>query len=321
MHNDQNPFTNPRLLHPDLADQISDVEGWQQEHVPSTQIGVVGVAAAVRNATKEQTDGDRIEGVSSEFSQRLSSAYSELTSLVTDTQMEASIDVPMLAGPELIDTDWARLDTGFQLYQRLGLQPEIIITPTGQRLEHWRVLYSNLCDWQEKQPQDASGDWRLSSTESKGLYVSGELVGCWDELVPREPGWQVSVIVGTEEPVTRLVDRTGRGPNGRLPQGLADIIRQQPAHPGAALDKLDTYPSVEDYLMLQATRFHRGLPPMDDRLLATWLDGDIYIPRNVMHAYPLGSLHTTDTGYQVFMTWGEDKLLNSRNGVRPIIKG
>ena len=316
MTDDRNPFTNPQLLHPDLADQISGVEDWQQEHDPSARVGAMGVAATIHNAIKEQFDSGQIEGTSPEFSQLLSSARDGLISLVTDIQMEKAFAVPKLTGMEFIDTDWPRLEAGFRAYEQLGLRPDIVITPTGRSVQSWRALYSGLCDWQEH--QSISG-WSLeSAVDGNGLYIADVVADYWEQIVPAEPGWRISVIAGTSRPPVGGVYHSGKDIDGQLPLRLTDILAKQPPHPDAAADTLATYPSVEGYLMLQAIRFHGDVPPIDE-MTKTWLGGRLYTEDGI-EAYPTGTVWGTDLQARVAIGYYLADSYDGSTGVRPMVQ-
>lgn len=320
MTNIQNPFTNPQLLHPDLAAQITNAAEWQA-HDPAAAVGAVGLAAAVQDAAKKLSDRGEVDGVSPEFSQTISSARNNLVSLITDIQIGLASDVPELTSSEFASTDWPRLEAGFQAYEQLGLQPEIVITPTGQKLEYWQTVFNHLYRWQEQSTLNPHNSRRLQfDADHSGLSISADIEEQWNVIVPAEPGWQVSVIVGTQNPNIRDVDRAGKDHDGNIPSSLQDILEKQPAHPDDATNTLDTYPTIEEYLMLQAAQFHQGRNPLDDTA-TTWLDGKAYIVGG-FPVYPVGRVWCDDSeGCRVGIDWQGPDDFDTSSGVRPIIRG
>ena len=313
MTDNQNPFTNPQLLHPELADQIINVENWQAEHDASARVGVMGVAAAVRKTTQEQADSGLIEGVSPELSQALLSARNSLLSLVTDTRMEAPNDVPTFIGSEFENTDWARLDTGFQTYKQYGLRPEIVITPAGRDIEYWRMLYMRLCEWQAKNPPN-NPHTRLLEPSEGGLSMHPDIQDHWYEFIPAEPGWRISVIAGVQNVLITNVNGEGKDSDGRMPQELGDILK--------ATNTLDFHPSVEDYLTMMAIRFHQDEPPLDTETL-TWLDHEFEVEGGVK-AYPcgvLGEAFGENINARVALDRCKTAYIGNDIGARPIVRG
>ena len=310
----QNPFTDPQLMHPDLAAQITEAEDWQAQHNPSAVVGAIGVGAAERDAAEERAKRGEIEGVSKEFSQALSFARGNLVSLLTDTKIGVASDVPELTGPEFGHIDWHLLEAGFEAYEELDLEPKIIITPTGQGLQYWRTLFTHLYEWQREQLPPIQGDQLLD-----GLWVDPDVRNHWDGLVPSKPGWQVSVIAGTVQAPVKNVDRTGKDHNGRMPQRLVDILAKQPPHSDPAAGILDTHPSIEDYLMLHATQFHQGQGPLD-YVGMTWLEGTLRSRPGVV--YPAGRVwRDNSNGSQVSLEWHTPNIFDEFCGVRPIVRG
>lgn len=319
MTDTHNPFTNPQLLHPGLADQIADAENWRQEHAASARVGAMGVAAAAQQAAQEHADRNRLDEVSPEFSDALDLAQTELALLLGDTGMHTAIDFPQLTDLEFKNPDWPRLSASFRAYELLDLQPQIVITPTGRDPEIWHALYSGLCDWQTENPP-GDNNYRLETSDG-GIWLHPDVRRNWDKLVPAEPSWQISVVAGTPRVTVGKVDRSGQNRDRSLPQRIEDILQRQPAREGVTTTKLDTYMSVEDYLMLQATRLHQDLPPVD-MTTSTWLDGWVRSPSG-LRGYPRGTVWNASSskGAYVALNWNEPYDLDPLVGVRPTVRG
>lgn len=315
----QNPFTNPQLLHPDLAGQISDVEDWQQAHDLADAVGAVGVVAAVQNAVKEHRNRNSFDEAGPEFSHALFSARDNLVALVAATRIQTVYDVPELTDPVFENTDWGRLDASFREYELFDLQPVVVITPTGRDQSYWRTLYGGLCEWQtHNPPSDEAHRLELSSS---GLYIHADVESQWDKFIPPNPGWQISVVAGTPNPPVMNINAKGQDRNGRMPRQLEDMPKET-AQPGAASDVPITLPSVEDYLILQAIRLYQDAPPVDNNQTMTWLDGE-FAPWGGDSSYPCGTLWKADNGVGAWVVIEWDKLthIDTKSGIRPITRG
>jgi hypothetical protein len=168
------------------------------------------------------------------------------------------------------ETDWARLQTGYDALMMYDLKPEIVISPTGRSVETWQRIFTGLRRWQEvydysNNPAKLKKEQLIDSVRFGGaLYNHGSLSSS-------ASAWNVSLLPGlTAAPIVGL-DYFGEGADTRK---LDEFLEMHPVfNANARFPGSFYHPQIETYLMLQALRLKSGTSPIDpDESMWTWLD-------------------------------------------------
>ena len=145
-----NPFTNPGILHHELAADIAQTEAWQAEQSPTDALLVTnGLAAAVEQ--KQQEFGsltgeqyDFVRGVKEQLVESVTAAKNFLDVLAqntTDRPAGTTPDISMGAAAELLDDKVANwYETGslvwaMEYVERLGGEMQLILVPRTELLD------------------------------------------------------------------------------------------------------------------------------------------------------------------------------------------
>lgn len=200
------------------------------------------------------------------FPELATQARDRLHNLLIATKLETSMIAPGLGDSEFSHINWDRLAQGYDAYERLGLQPEVVIAPEGRNLQFWKSLYGNLRQWQDEHQPTAPHRLKKQN-DGDGLYINEDVRNNW-ALLSGGSGWSVSVLPTTAKPPVLNVNHNGKNADGKLPQNLEDLLRtQELLVPGPQLN-----PTITSYLTLQAMRLHRGEAPVDSETWS-WLRG------------------------------------------------
>lgn len=179
-----------------------------------------------------------------------------------------------LNSPELANINWRRLKEIRQVYRQLNIPSEVVITPEGEPLEFWRVMYIGLRKWQDAHSSVYHRGLKKHSN-GDGLLVEGAISANWDQLVQTEnPRWSALVVPTSPVVLVTKVDHNGLSSNATIPRELTKILND---FPGKKL----IHPSAECYLMMQAIRIKAGLQPLDGCVDSvnywSWLEGEFYL--------------------------------------------
>ena len=247
MMQNNNPFSNPELLHPDLAADIATVEAWQAEHDPSAQVAATGIASVVHAAVKEHATANPLEAMSPDAS----TSFAE--TLTRSEQLFARLNLTLPSPDQLVASgvDFAALGTAHERMSTEGLEPRFVLAPSLNTGD-WQQLYAEL-----EADQSVNQDGRI---KSGGLYIDDTVSSAWDTLsdVPDSvPVTLNSAAEGSCNWTLRLIPGTNRPTE-------TNIAHNDPNYP----DK----PTVHEYLTLQASLLQAGEDPIDDSTW-TWLNG------------------------------------------------
>lgn len=169
----------------------------------------------------------------------------------------------------------ARLEQTFSLFERLKLEPEVVLAPTGRDLTFWEDLFGRIT----ASPLNPShGTGKL--LRDGGLWVSDPVKNNWSNLVKPEAGegWNLSVVSAKAEP--HIVNVTGYGygdehntnPHVKLNELLGKLglpllpirvarKKNQPLAPPNT--QPDIHPRIDTYAMHQLNRIVQGKDPLD----------------------------------------------------------
>lgn len=264
-------------------------------------------------------DGSSVEVVTSEtFKEQFNKVHDSATKLM---QLVGET-VPDRLSSEF-QTKLAEMGRTFAVYEQLGLEPDVVLTPTGRALTFWENVARKLQD-SPLNPQ--SGNQKL--LRDGGLYVTDNVKAAWTSLVDRPneaPGWDLSVISGKNKPEVVNVttygyaDNDNQNPNPELNELLRKLsLPEVPERTGRksqrpALTQPNPHPYVDTYLMNQLTRIIQAKDPVDTNTWS-WLkgalaDGDV----------PAGDWFPVDG--QVNLDWFSADYLHDSIGVRPSGRG
>ena len=232
-----------------------------------------------------------------------------------------SLIVPELGSAWFADINWGHVQGGFDVYNELNMQPELVISPEGMSLDFWQNVYSQLRLWQDNtQPQASHRLQNLS--DGDGLYVNAEVAANWDKLVKVSsgdiPNWKVSVVPSTPKaPALNISheDLTNRYSNIQ-DDVLINILRSLPG------STAQPHMSIDSYLTLQAARLQSGDEPIDTKIGDTyfwsWLNGTFTNSENNLVA-PYGGWGPD--GGRVRLGWCGVGYRFGNLGVRPEVRG
>ena len=220
------------------------------------------------------------------------------------------ISIPEITSSEFSEVDWQRLELGYKAYELLlGMSPELVITPEGQPISFWKSLYGNLREWQGINNPDSPHRLKKQD-DGDGLYIDNQVADHWDQLTPDRLSWGVTVVPTISDTPSLNVDYEGKDENGDISTELTHVL--------AGLGHTGLYhPSVERYLMLQATRLQSGQEPVDSKTY-TWLNGNFTNSENNQVA-PRGRWFPGSG--QVYLAWRKVGIRGDNLGVRPEVRG
>ncbi len=250
--------------------------------------------AAVVEGQMQNVDPLANANIPPEFNQYVTEALNATKDLYDVLRLPESI--PEIDSHEFSGVDWQKLANTHEAMQKWGLEPELVVSHTGEQLEFWKTLYS-----------------KLPNTKNGGLYVDSKVEASWSDIdSPSQASWMVSVLATTPKPTIT-----------NITHDLSNLKDRLPALKGIYDDKLgigddlavrDSYPTFSEYLTLQALRLKANKAPIDPETY-TWLHGTF---DNDSKA-PYG-LWYSDAG-QVIVRWVGTDGQNDLLGVRPAVRG
>lgn len=307
----------PKALSPDI--QLPAGVWPEQSTVPDADVvtralGGTGLPGVLMVDRMDAAGNQGAESVRTNWP-RVSEAHTAATKLFE----LADLAVPGLDSPELAATNWQHLEAGYQAYERLGMEPQLVIAPEGRRLDFWQTFYSKLRQWQDQNQPGASHRLK-NNDDGDGLFIHDDIRRSWDSLADKDqPGWSAFVVPTTAKAPVLEVDYEGDDENGTRPAGLTSIMNAlEEAYATSSLE----HSSIERYLTLQATRLQTGQRPVDDKIDGvnywSWLKGT-FTNGNGSTAAPSVAWRP---GYgQVFVVWDKVGIRRGDLGVRPEVRG
>jgi hypothetical protein len=186
------------------------------------------------------------------------------------------LEIPKIGGSELL-VNWQQLQAGYEAWDKLGLQPELIISPEGRPLAFWQALYTGIREWQEINHPDTI--YKLQNhSDGDGLWINDQVKTHWDALTRTDkPRWGVSVMPTTIKAPVLAVDHRGNDKTNAMPARLISILSDLSEATTRSGENGLLHPTMERYLTLQASRLILGQSLVDDKVGSTyyysWLDG------------------------------------------------
>ncbi len=233
-------------------------------------------SAAIDQMGPDLADGTSIEAIGSEsFREQLSKSVDTAARLMSS----AGYGKP---GLEYLDkTEITEAECTYALYEQLKLEPDVVITRTGQSLDFWEKVFIVAQSDSSLNPNGFA--WRV------GLNVNSQIKYRWSALVadPSRHSFRIDVISGASAP--RITNVTSYGyvdQEKEIPHVDANKLLQylgMPEAPNHAarvasgsnfLNQLECLPRVDTYLMQQLTRIALGKAPID-KITFSWLTGAI----------------------------------------------
>lgn len=143
----------------------------------------------------------------------------------------------------LLDEEATRRLSGiYELMNSHDFQPEVVVAREGLDLQAWRGCWQKIVQ-KIHEPVIISGDTGPGSSPSIEKY--------WDKLkLSPDATWTVGVVAANPEAPLRNVSHDLNRLQDRLSPEEIQAVR-------------DSYPSMAEYLSLQATRYLSGRPPID----------------------------------------------------------
>jgi len=282
------------------------------------QIVTDGLVTAVGNTIKNNPRPKGLEDCSESFYRFVMDRRKETDCLMSVNESLPHTFVPSLNSPEFDNVDWQKIEDGYKAYEDMGLKPELVIAPEGRPLEFWKDYFYELTKWQADTHPNTQIP-KLYRGFTNGLKVFSGALEHWSELVPHEPGWSVSVIPAAAEPPISSVNEQGIDPKTfDKPETLKKILDQETTLGKYPL-AIDSHPSIEVYLTLQAMCVYKDIQPLDStyNTSMTWLKGSY---RYNGRTYAIEG--TWDASLNNFDVFSHDVTAGTATaGMRPTIKG
>jgi hypothetical protein len=195
------------------------------------------------------------------------------------------VDVPELSEFGESDIDFEALQAGYEAYERAGMAPELLFVPVYLELQTWRDSYGKLRQWQDR--HYSSSDFRLKQqSDGDGLYVNTSVASNWHSLNHQvwdddAPGsfftssdggiWRALVVPTASIEQGGLVVNTSHD----LSEGKDNLLRQAQATsiPLEQITPINAHMPIDAYLLLQAMRIYKNIPPIDSGFMWTWNAG------------------------------------------------
>ncbi len=211
---------------------------------------------------------------------------------------KSSIWLPEVMDATVESVDWQRLEKAYDVMNRNGWSPQVILSPPSMGIKFWRDIYKN-----------------LPSTKDGGLYLYDDVEGAWGEIERGDEGrWTVSVIAGMQEPILKNVSHNLQEGEGDYKKVIDVAWQELDVASSGALDFRSTYPTLSEYLTLQALNLQNGTDPIDAQT-ATWLNGEFDKGSKAPCAY------WGPADGRVYVGWGGPGSRDGDIGVRPAVRG
>ncbi len=257
---------------------------------------------------------------SESFRNKLLSAYNT-TSQIMDLVGEA---IPDLQASEF-QANLAEMSETFSLYETLGLEPDLVLTPAGRPLEFWIDVFAK-AQASPLNPTQAGSDKKV--IRNGGLFVNDVVENAWKSLTKRDPqdlgnDWKLEVISGLTEPkITNVTSYGYKDEDNLISSNALNLLLRKldlplvidrnkvtiPHKPTPPLIQPNIHPNIDTYAMNQLTRIIQGKDPVDINT-CSWLRGEL--PDGAM---PVG--YWFPFYGQIYLLWGGAELLDHM-GVRP----
>ena len=219
-----------------------------------------------------------------------------------------NLDIPTLSDFEQAGIDFDKLQTGYEAYERAGLEPQLVFAPINLSIDDWKQAYTNLRQNQEARyplPQtngnqtgntlDPLGNNRLRyKDDGDGLFINPDIATNWtglsQEARANNPGtnllqsnpdgsfviWQVMVLPTADKQAGGIATNTSHNLvalGSTLPQQEHVAKQADPTRP--PMTQNNVHIPLQAYLTLQADRLQRDIPPIDHDTW-TWANGTYY---------------------------------------------
>ncbi len=160
----------------------------------------------------------------------------------------------------------------YALYEQLGLEPDVVITPTCKTWVSWQNIFAMAKSNSTLNPRGVLRD--------NGLFINDQIMTEWNGILNKHTGdselFRIEVVSGTSFPrVTEVTSYGYKDSDNEIPhEGLNNLLRDlgmpeitdlmtQSASGTTTLNQPECLPRVETYLMQQLTRIASGKNPVD----------------------------------------------------------
>ncbi len=243
-------------------------------------------SAAIDQMGPNLADDSSIEAIGSEsFREQLLKTYNTTVQIMDLVGLGESVPAPQ---DSELQANIAEMSETFSLYESLGLEPDVVLTPTGRSLVFWSSVFYKAQNSPLNPTQAGTNDKILLNG---GLHVSDEVEETWVSLTKRGPQdvdkyWKLEVISGKNKPEIMNVTSYGYTDKGNenASPALNELLRklslpEVPERTGrksqrSALTQPNLHPYIDTYAMNQLTRIIQGKDPIDTNTWS-WLRGAI----------------------------------------------
>ncbi len=213
-----------------------------------------------------------------------------------DIYAASAILVPDYRDAQFESVNWQRLSDVYEGMRSQDLQPEIVVSRRGISEADWKSIYA-----------------RLPNAQNGGLYINENVSRDWSTIdPPEEQDWSVSVVSATETPLIVNVSHNLAKAGADEKTALEGVYLGETS-PNDNATIRDSYPTLNEYLTLQALHLRTGVKRVDAET-ATWLHGTF---DNGSKA-PCGYWYSDDG--RVRVRWDETDYQLDYLGVRPAVR-
>ena len=257
---DENPFTNPTLFIPMLAEKVTAAytENLRKSLIPDPDfvgdVATDSLANRIKSNTEIAVTSGGIFGTELGNNPEIHEAFESAFTTTEELFERLNLIVPAAERFKKNGTDFIALSKAYERMQDEGLEPMIVITP-DLTIENWASLYLEL--------RGALNSYTGDTVERDALYVHPDITDQWETLVaiPSIPITQVPEVARRFEKVQHWHIRVVQG------TPLPEININHRADES-------TYPTLNEYLTLQAIRLQAREEMLDsDRFCSSLLAG------------------------------------------------
>ena len=254
----ENPFIHTELLRPDITDKVAAAYAHNLITGFAPNSNFTGTVATGGLADKIRLDTEAVASNNSNLAsiERISDPETRDAFESSFTTAEQLFDRIGLRAPTAEECSEAGINLktladSFERMQFEGFEPAIVLAPILD-LESWQKLYQNLTDYK----QVKSG----KSIEGSGLRANSSIQRHWTDLAEISSSIPTVTLLDTKNPTTWSLQL--------IPASLTSITHMVHYNPTEGM-----YPTICEYLALQASLLQAHRMPIDSGIDSAWLNG------------------------------------------------